>query len=585
MSHSHDHAHEDEHEHDHESEHHHHDGDTHECCSPGADYERNIEEQRQRTLSRRTLLRRMAATGAIVAGSGLGTTNVFASSASHPLNVQASGYVADDNDDFLYLSGDHHIHTRYSSDAKYNVQRQVAEANRYNLDWMVITDHGSQFHNKLGIDQTVPDIIRARSVFKSMLVFSGYEMNIPGGEHGTVIMMPGAKELVNLKEFEKNFDGAIAKNEEQTMLNGLFWLDQLDPKPLFFANHPARRGLDSPHEIRNWKLSAPDVAMGFEGAPGHQAAGMIKDADGKYVAYRGFYGNKPGGAGAHDNVYSAESYFTYGGFDWMTAKLGGLWDSLLGDGLRWWITANSDSHTYFSDLQDRDNSKFDDTGYVVEVDKYFERPVYGDFAPGEYSRTYVVTNDRSYAGIMAAIRQGNMFVVCGDLIDRLRFYATAKGPGEREFGGVGVLTGGTFVVKRGSDVRFQVRLRVPKLPNSHNTRPKVDHFDLIAGDMTLAGYQSGNGDLLSNPTTKVVQTYGAGDWRASETANGFIIETEYVFKNIQSNFYARLRGTNTQDYGATPAMDVDMRGKTGPALSPWDSLWFYSNPIFVVLAD
>jgi hypothetical protein len=587
MSHSHelDHTHGHDHEHDHEHEHeqHEHAPGCH-CCNYGEEYYQNIEEQRKRTVSRRDLLKVMGAAGLTLAIGNFGVTNVNASGVNLPTQAKAVPFVTADNDNFYYLSGDHHIHTKYSRDAKYSVNRQVAEANYFKLNWMVITDHGNATHNKIGIDKTVPDIVNARNSFKNMLLFSGLELNIPAAEHGTVMMMPGEKELEHLKEFERRFDGAIAPSVEETMLAGLRFLDSLDPKPLFFANHPARRGLDSPHEIRNWKLTAPEVAYGFEGAPGHQAAGMIKDANGRFTSYRGFYGSRPGAAsGSHDSLYGPESYFTYGGFDWMTAKLGGLWDSLLGDGLRWWITANSDAHVFIWDLQDRDTSKFDDTGEVAEVDKYFERPVYGDFAPGEYSRTYVVTPEQSYAGVMAGIRQGNMFVVHGDLINRLRFYATARYPGERDFGGVGVLTGGTFVVRPGSDVRFQVRLAIPKEPNFANDRPMLDHFDLISGQITNAGYIFGNADVYTNPTTKVNQTWTKGDWRASQTADSFIIETEYIFTNVQQDFYARLRGTNTNDYGETPAMDPDMRGKTGPGQNPWQSLWFYSNPIFVLV--
>lgn len=380
MSHTHDHEHGHEHSHDHEHEEAHVHTQDHSCCGHGEEYEKFLADERQRTVSRRTLIKRMTATGLALASSGIATTNVFASSQSQPVTAQkALPFVATEDDEYLYLSGDHHIHTRYSPDAKYPLQRQVAEANSNALDWMVITDHGGKDHNKLSISQTVPDIITARGVFKNLLIFSGFELNIPGGEHGTVMTMPGANELKTLQEFEAGFDGAIAKNAEETMLAGLFYLNQLDPKPLFFANHPARRGLDSPHEMRNWKLTAPEIVMGFEGAPGHQAEGMLKDAEGKYVAYRGGYGRKPE-QGSHE-FYAPESYFTYGGYDWMTAKLGGVWDSLLGDGLRWWITANSDSHKYIWDYQDVDATTHATKGYVSEVDKYFERPRLWRFCP------------------------------------------------------------------------------------------------------------------------------------------------------------------------------------------------------------
>ncbi|WP_202610455.1 hypothetical protein [Herbidospora solisilvae] len=32
----------------------------------------------------------------------------------------------------------------------------------------------------------------------------------------------------------------------------------------------------------------------------------------------------------------------------MTARVGGLWDALLGEGRRWWITATSDSHVHWT---------------------------------------------------------------------------------------------------------------------------------------------------------------------------------------------------------------------------------------------
>ncbi len=40
---------------------------------------------------------------------------------------------------------------------------------------------------------------------------------------------------------------------------------------------------------------------------------------------------------------------TRGGFDQMTAVVGGFWDSMAGRGPDWWITANSDSHVHHSE--------------------------------------------------------------------------------------------------------------------------------------------------------------------------------------------------------------------------------------------
>ena len=98
---------------------------------------------------------------------------------------------------------------------------------------------------------------------------------------------------------------------------------------LFLANHPARKGLDSPHEIRALaRRASRGIALGMEGAPGHQAAGISRRIG--PGSGRGFYDNCP--TADCFPAYPLESYRTWGGFDWMTATVGGLWDSLLAEG-------------------------------------------------------------------------------------------------------------------------------------------------------------------------------------------------------------------------------------------------------------
>jgi hypothetical protein len=79
----------------------------------------------------------------------------------------------------------------------------------------------------------------------------------------------------------------------------------------------------------------------------------------------------------------------------MTATVGGLWDNLLAEGKRWWITVNSDSHNVYADAAVRGpNSDFTNNGF-------YNDPVYGgdlnltdgDFWPGYYSRTDVGNAD------------------------------------------------------------------------------------------------------------------------------------------------------------------------------------------------
>jgi hypothetical protein len=274
-------------------------------------------------LSRRGILRRVGMLGAGVAATGvLGATTARAARE----DFDRGGYTGG----LRWLAGDHHIHTQYSGDGLYRVVDQARHANAYGLDWMVITDHGGPAHARIGVDRVNPDIVAARHELRDLLVFQGLEWNIPAAEHGTVFVHPGRHEVAVLKEFENGYDGAVTGSTPATPANealavaGIQFLgaavrDRRIDAALFLANHPARRGIDSPHELRQWRDADPSVAVGMEGAPGHQAAGI--PAPGGPGSGRGFYAGGPS-SGSFPG-YPAESYRTWGGFDWFTATVGG----------------------------------------------------------------------------------------------------------------------------------------------------------------------------------------------------------------------------------------------------------------------
>ncbi|MDF3150203.1 PHP domain-containing protein, partial [Streptomyces sp. T21Q-yed] len=179
---------------------------------------------------------------------------------------------------FLWLAGDHHIHTQYSSDGKYRVVDQVRQGARHGMDWLVITDHGSETHARIGVEKVNPDIQAARAAYEDTLVFQGLEWNIPAAEHGTVFVHPGRNEVLVLKQFETDYDGSVKGAGDSTPANealavaGLnFLAEQVERRKvkdaLMLANHPARRGVDSPHEIRGWRdaSASRQIAVGFEG--------------------------------------------------------------------------------------------------------------------------------------------------------------------------------------------------------------------------------------------------------------------------------------------------------------------------------
>jgi len=178
-------------------------------------------------LARRNFLQRAGLLGAGIAGASvLGATSAAAGvtpaeSRRQSRRAPRHGY--------QWLAGDHHIHTQYSSDGMYRVADQTVHAAAFGLDWIVITDHGSVTHSRIGVEKVNPDIVAARAAFEDdVLVFQGFEWNIPGAEHGTVFVHPGKQEVAVLNEFEKSFDGTVNAWTDSTLDNERHALEGLD---------------------------------------------------------------------------------------------------------------------------------------------------------------------------------------------------------------------------------------------------------------------------------------------------------------------------------------------------------------------
>ncbi|MFB6934658.1 PHP domain-containing protein [Streptomyces sp. HUAS 31] len=527
--------------------------------------------------SRRTLLRRAGLLGAgLAAASVVAPAVAAAAPASAASSAPASG--GRRSSGFLWLSGDHHIHTQYSSDGKYRVVDQVRQGAKHGMDWLVITDHGSTTHAKIGVDKVNPDIRAARAAYEDTLVFQGLEWNIPGAEHGTVFVHPGSNEVSVLKQFETDYDGSVKNASDSTPANealavaGLnFLAEQVQRRKvkdaLMLANHPARRGVDSPHEIRNWRDAGRgrQIAIGFEGAPGHQAAGLPAPMGPGRA--RGIYDNNPSANSFAG--YPPESYRTWGGFDWMTATVGGLWDSLLAEGKPWWITANSDSHQVYADTAARGGGNFDANGR-------YDDPVYngqidiaqGDYWPGQYSRTHVGSDGFSYAAVMDGIRAGRIWVDHGQLLGALDV---------RVSGGHRWATlGGALHVRKGTNVTLTVDVAMAGGPNWAGFVPKLARVDVIQGDVTGPVADK---DTFTAPTAKVVKSYEVN--KSSGT-----LRLTYDLGRVDRPVYVRVRGTDG-NRGAVGAMGAAV-DPAGPAIDvvgdadPWRDLWFYSNPVWVL---
>lgn len=448
-----------------------------------------------------------------------------------------------------WLAGDHHVHSWYSvdwksagdgkstpepvlgGDSNNTIRTNARRAAEHGLAWMAATDHGGPNHSKLNKEKAYPEVLQARKETPGLILFVGMELDTPGAEHSSVIVPKTPAESDALFGIERGYNRREPWPEdpswdtEQRMLDALEHMKALPAPPVVIANHPSRTadavgryGKVSPHELRNWNDAAPNVAVGMEGAPGHQAGPLLSpEAADQEHRMRGAYRRAP----------------TMGGFDQMTAIVGGFWDSMLGEGRRWWITSTSDSHRHYTEGG-------------------------SDFWPGEYSKTYVKAV-RTYDDVLDGLRNGRVFVTLGDLVSEVDVTAQTADGGRRAD------IGGTLTVPRGSDVTIVIRVRDPAGQNFGGFTPSVARVDLIRGDV--------NGPVAdrssdSNASTRVEKRFGSSDW----VCEGERLSMAFTLKNVTRSGYVRVRGTNGDEL--EPGSDT-------VGENPWNDLWFYANPIFI----
>jgi hypothetical protein len=452
-----------------------------------------------------------------------------------------------------WLAGDHHIHSEFSADyipgtsdpsappkpligkdGRYSISKNAEMGARFGLRWMVSTDHGGPLHSKLNFEQAYPELLRSRLAVPGILQFYGMEFDTPAGDHSSLIIPFTPGERDQLRDIEQRFSKKEAypadpgRDTEPKMIDALRYMNEQPSQPVVIANHPSRSakqlgvyGQYTPGEFRNWNDVAPTVAVGMEGAPGHQAGTIKADGGNDPEGARGGYGNFP----------------TMGGFDQMTARLGGFWDSMLGEGRRWWITATSDSH-----LNWRDGGN--------------------DFWPGEYSKTYVYARP-DQGDILHGLRNGRMFVTTGDLISELD--VAVRVPGSKAMANIG----GALTITRGQDVEVVIRLRDPAKANFGGKTPAVASVDLILGDIA--------GPVVDraadrNATTRIAARFRAPQWKKT----GEMLTMSHKLRNVRAPIYLRVRGSNSTEI--EPA--IDPKGE-----DPWSDVWFYANPIFVNIRE
>lgn len=451
-----------------------------------------------------------------------------------------------------WLAGDHHIHSEFSADyqadprypsalptplfgkdGRYSIRKNAEMARQFGLAWMVSTDHGGPGHARINHDIAYPSLLESRSAVPEVIQFFGMEFDTPAGDHSSLIIPRTPGERGQLREIEAGWSTREAhpadpgRDQPGRMIEALTAMRKHDHPPVLIANHPSRSapseteyGRYDPAEFRAWNDVAPNVAVGMEGAPGHQAAALKPDGTADPAGKRGSY----------------RKVATMGGFDPMTARLGGLWDAFLGEGRRWWVTATSDSHVNW-----RDGGN--------------------DFWPGEYAKTYVLAR-REPSDIVDALRHGRIFVTTGDLVSAVNLRVHRAGSRN-----TGATTGGTLPIARGQAVTVEITVRDPAGLNHAGRSPEVARIDLIGGTVGQPGP-----DRMAdrNPGTRVVHRFTSKDW----VRRGEILTMRHTFRDVREAFYLRLRGTNGTEL--EPASDE-------PGEDPWSDLWFYSNPVFIEL--
>lgn len=520
-----------------------------------------------------------------------------------------------------WLTGDFHNHT-YLTDGS-NVPDQVfAHAFQFGLDWIANSEHGGAFSRNfdgqswpadtvfLGSPPagkmwrwqslwrySYPLVTKARAAWPNKLIVQGYEWNVPGHDHASVAIVGPAEEGgLAIARHEYLFDdkdsgttadsylgtsGKMVENNHAKAMAGIRWLDQHYPRNSYFLiNHPSRWQNYSIGAIRDFHDAAPNVAFGFEGMPGHQKA-----------TQRGHYNGGPfKDSAGRDITFRAR---TYGGADYMLAKVGGAWDALLGEGRLFFVFVNSDFHT---------------TGH--------------DFWPGEYAKnhTYVedLNHDGSYSAdeLITGLRSGNSFIVQGDLIDELQFSVQCQQqkqkiatdrevlmPQEPEIAGTARM-GGTLEAKEECDPEMTIRFRSPSKNNNGN-KVAVDHIDLIGSEVRAKAPKFLADGVTSNPdydgeinkSIRIMASFTRKDWKEElpgqdekETTGGNNWQTiVYQIPHLDRDMYFRLRGTNL---GRAVKNETDGQGNplSDELLAPntqdkaYADLWFYSNPIFVRVA-
>ena len=363
-----------------------------------------------------------------------------------------------------WMVGDFHSHTKFS-DGNLDVEEIAKLAAMEGCDILAITDHSDR-----GEQAASPDyfdkIELARAAIPRLLILGGLEWNVPpygGREHMNVLLHPEDERL--LIEFKDQFEQD--QSTSSSVSAALGWLETRATKAghlVAIYNHPSRKAesLKARYaDLLKWR-SESNIPIAFEGAPGH-----MNDLNlGSYRA----------------------KYKTVDHWDRLAADVPGVWDVLLQSGEN--ISAALASSDYHNKRLDK--------------------------SPCQFSRTHLLVPERSYEGVLQALRAGSFWASHGNFVNHLDFSVMADGllipaiPGEK------------IIVPKSQVLTVRLALK------------RAQPFDQDKLELELIG------DVINGKTEFI----GRGSLAAGETEFTWQISPE---SNSRTNAYVRLRITKFRD--------------------------------------
>lgn len=270
---------------------------------------------------------------------------------------------------------DHHTHTKLS-DGALTLEELSRLAQLHGCNGFAVTDHTN--YKRSLTKKKLNTIRKLRKEYPELLVFAGAEANPPpyqGREHVAIIATPNyeAELYDKLKDLEK--EASKSTSDGNQYFAELTKLKKGAGDIIAIYNHPSRKdlkGSENRADLETWDKNN-DIFVGLSGAPGHQKASIF---------------------GSYNTMF-----VTIDRWDPAIASVNATWDQLLDSGKQYWgAISSSDFHNHNL-----------------------------DYSPCEFSRIHISTPEKTYDGVLKALRYGTFWSDHGRILKQYRFFAEVEG--------------------------------------------------------------------------------------------------------------------------------------------------------------